>query len=138
VPVLRQNSLVICPAGATFHPVGTVPDPAPKFAVQVLARVRMTQGVVQVEPGSTLVRAPGGIYVILAEQAYDEAGNPYAAGTTLFIPPDSAVSVAAKVAVPGTDGTTVVPARPYPKSARGMAAGMAMLATAVVIGAVAG
>lgn len=133
--VIRANSLIILPAGARFMLAGTAPDPPPRMATNTLARVTITQGVVQVETGSTLVRSPAGIYAELVDKAIDEQGGEYAAGQTVFIPPDSAVSVAAKVGggTKAGDPIQVVQAQPYPTSAKAMASGIAMTATAFVL-----
>ncbi len=136
MPVLQKNQLVICPAGGKFMPVGTAREVPPRFATNTLGRVRMTQGVLQVEPGGTLVSSPQGIYIIVAERFFDETGQGYDAGTTVFIPPESAVSVAAKVG--GGNGRPVeivqVQPRPYPRSAKAMAFGGAVVGAAVILG----
>ena len=141
MPVLQRNHLVILPAGAKFMLAGTSPEMPPRWATNGLGRMRQPAGVLQPEPGGTLVSSPLGLYVVLAERAYDEAGQVYDAGTTVFIPPDSWVSVAAKVGGGRTGEPLVVvqvQPRPYPRSAKAMAAGMAMVAAVGVIGSVAG
>jgi len=138
--VIQKNQLVILPAGARFMLAGTAPEMPPRWASNFLGRMRQTQGVLQVEPGGTLVSSPLGLYVVLAERAFDEAGVAYESGTTVFIPPDSFVSCAAKV---GGDRTgeplrvIQVQPRPYPRSAKAMAAGMAMAVAAIILGSAA-
>ncbi len=136
--VIRRNGLLVIPSGSRFCLAGTAPDPMPKLATNTLAYSQIAQGVVDV--GGGLVRSPQGIYVSLAEQAIDEAGQTYAKGTVLFLPPESPVQMVAKAGGGGKTGEplrVIYDANPYPTSAKAMASGMAMVGAAFVIGLVA-
>lgn len=132
--IVRRNGLLILPGGSKFCVAGTAPDPMPKLATNTLATCDHTQAVYELEGG--LVRSPQGFYVKLAEDALDEAGVTYASGTVLFLPPESPVQVAAKTGGGGKTGQPlrIVHGRPYPRSAKAMASGMAMAGAAFVLG----